>query len=55
MRGFPPITSLPHFVLDPSKKLLPAIVLISLHMEEKQSVYRLKSLKKKTLSLCVNG
>ena len=40
--------------LHPSKKLLSAIG-ISLHMEEKQSMYHLKSLKEKTLSSCVNG
>ena len=42
------------YFLRPSKKLLAAIV-ISSHMEVKQSMYRLKSLKEKTLSLCVNG
>ena len=46
--------STPQYFLYPSKKLLPAIV-ISSHMEEKLSRYRLKSLKKKTLFLCVNG
>ena len=45
---------IPQHFLHPSKKLLPAIR-ISLHMEEKQSMYRLKSLKEKTLSSCVNG
>ena len=49
MRGFRSITSLPHYPSQ-SEKLLPAIV-ISSHMEEKQSKYRLKSLKEKTLSL----
>ena len=50
--------SLPHFpiqqyFLHPSQKLLPAIV-ISSHMEEKQPMYRFKSLKENILSLCVN-
>ena len=45
---------IPQYFLHPSKKLLPAIG-ITLHMEEKQSMYHLKSLKEKTLSLCVNG
>ena len=49
MRGFRSITSLPHSVSQ-SEKLLPAIV-ISSPMEEKQSMYRLKSLEEKTLSL----
>ena len=42
MCGFRSITSLnlPQYFLHPSKKLLPAIV-ISLYMEEKQSMYRL--------------
>ena len=40
MRGFRSITSLPHSISQ-SEKLLPAIV-ISSHMEEKQSKYRLK-------------
>ena len=51
MRGFRSIISLPHSISQ-SEKLLPAIV-ISSHMEEKQSMYRLKSLKEKTLSLRV--
>ena len=37
-----------------SKKLLPTIV-ISLHMKEKQSMYHLKSLKEKPLSLRMNS
>ena len=45
---------IPQYFLLPSKKLLAAIV-ISLYMEEKQLMYRLKSLKEKTLSLYVNG
>ena len=49
MRGFRSITSLPHSISQ-SEKLLPAIVIGS-HMEEKQSKYRLKSLKEKALSL----
>ena len=48
MRGFHSITSLS------SKKLLPTIV-ISLHMEEKPSIYHLKSLKERTLALCLIG
>ena len=51
MRGFRSITSLPHSISQ-SEKLFPAIV-ISSHIEEKQSMYRLKSLKEKTLSLRV--
>ena len=43
----------PQYFLHPSKKLLPAVV-ISLLMEEEQSMYRLKSWKEKTLSLRVN-
>ena len=43
----------PQYFLHASKKLLPAIV-ISLHIEENQSMYRLKSSKEKTLSLHVN-
>ena len=39
MRGFRSIFSLPHSISQ-SEKLLPAIV-ISSHMEEKQSMYRL--------------
>ena len=55
MCGFRSITYLSQSnFLHPSKKLLNVIV-ISSHMEEKQSMYRLKSLMKKTLSLCVNG
>ena len=45
--------SMPQYFSHPSKKLLPANV-ISSYMEEKQSMYRLKSLKEKTLSLLVN-
>ena len=45
---------IPQYFLRPSKKLLAAI-LISSHMGEKQSMYGLKSLKEKTLSLCANG
>ena len=45
---------IPQYFLHPSKKLLPVIV-ISSHIEEKQSMHRLMSLKEKTLSLCVNG
>ena len=45
---------IPQYFLHPSKKLLPAIG-ISLHMEEKQSMYHLKSLKETTHSLCVNN
>ena len=45
---------IPQYFLRPSPKLLAAIV-ISSRMEVKQSMYRLKSLKEKTLSLCVNG
>ena len=41
------------YFLHLSKKLLPTNV-ISLHMEEKQSIYRSKSLKENTLSLRVN-
>ena len=52
MRGFRSITSLPHSI-PKSEKLLPTIVINS-HMKEKQSMYRLKSLKQKTLSLQVN-
>ena len=52
MRGFRSITSLPHSISQ-SEKLFPAIV-ISSHMEEKQSMYPLKSLKEKTFSLHVN-
>ena len=45
---------IPQYFLRPSPKLLAAIV-ISSRMEVKQSMYRLKSLKEKTLSLYVNG
>ena len=50
LRHFP----IPQYFLHPSKKLLPAIV-ISTHMGGKQSMYRLKSLNKKTFSLCRNA
>ena len=46
---FPPSLLYPIVVLH--KKLLPAIV-ISSHMEEKQSMYRLKSIKEKKHCLC---
>ena len=57
---FVPLLPYPTTFLHPSKKLHPAIV-ISSHMEEKQSMYYLKDLKdlkdlkEKTLSLGVNG
>ena len=56
MCGFCTITSLSHSIFLHRSKyyLLPSIV-ISSHMEEKQSMDRLRSLKEKTLSLCVNG
>ena len=38
----PSLPSTPQYFLHPPKKLLPAVV-ISLRMEEKQSMYRLKS------------
>ena len=44
----------PQYFTHPSKKLLPAIV-ISSYMEQKQPMYRLKSLKEKALSLLVNS
>ena len=50
----PPLPYTPQYILHLSKKLLAAIV-ISSHMQEEQSMYRLKSLKEKTDSLCVNG
>ena len=46
--------TIPQYFVHPSNKLLPAIVIGS-HMEEKQLMYRLKSLKEKTISLCVNS
>ena len=49
--------SLPYPTVFFYKKLLPAIV-ISSHVEEKQAMYRFKSLREKKikeLSLCVNG
>ena len=42
------------YFLHPDKKLLPAIM-ISLHMDKKQSWHSLKSLKENTLSLWTNG
>ena len=45
---------IPKDFLHPYKKL-PTAVVISSHMEEKQSMYRLKSLTEKTLSLGVTG
>ena len=52
---FHSITSLHQGIfLHLSKKLLPTIV-ISLHMKEKQSMYHLKSLKEKPLSLRMNS
>ena len=53
MCGFRSIFPNPRYFLQPSKKLLRAIV-ISSHMEEKQSMYRMESLKEKLLSLRVN-
>ena len=53
MCGFRSIFPNPRYFFQPSKKLLRAIV-ISSHMEEKQSMYRMKSLKEKLLSLRVN-
>ena len=44
---FTPSVPYPTIFLHPSKKLLPAIV-ISCHMKEKRSMYRLKRLKEKT-------
>ena len=45
---------IPQDFLHPSKKL-PTAIVISSNMEQKQSMYRLKSLREKTLSLAVNG
>ena len=53
MCGFRSIFPNPRYFLQLSKKLLRAIV-ISSHMEEKKSMYRMKSLKEKLLSLRVN-
>ena len=44
---------IPQYFLHSSKELLASIVISSL-MEEKQSMYRLKSLKVKAFSFCVN-
>ena len=45
----------PHSIfLHPPNKFL-AAMMISSHMEDKQSMYSLKSLKEKALSLCENG
>ena len=50
MCGFRSTFPNPQYFLKSSNKLLRTVV-ISSHMEEKQSMYRLKSLKEKTLSL----
>ena len=55
MCGFRSITSLSHSIFCIRLRNCFNVIVISSHMEEKRSMYRLKSLMKKTLSLCVNG